>query len=107
MVTDALQKQYATSLSTINQSKKNRISDYFAQVESTLASLGQSIVKDSVGIVSTTVAPDEETEISLPTTGNLSLNQLVEQNFRIHHIYVVTPAGRIMYASDLADKKKG
>ena len=108
MVTDALQKQYAASLSTINQSKKNRISDYFAQVESTLASLGQSIVKDSVGIVSTTAAPDEETEISLPTTtGNLSLNQLVEQNFRIHHIYVVTPTGRIMYASDLADKKKG
>ena len=108
MVTDALQKQYAASLSTINQSKKNRISDYFAQVESTLASLGQSIVKDSVGIVSTTVAHDEETEISLPTTtGNLSLNQLVEQNFRIHHIYVVTPTGRIMYASDLADKKKG
>ncbi len=108
MVTNVLQKQYATNLSTINQSKKNRISDYFAQVEGSLANLEQTIVRDSVGIVSTTVASDEETKISSPTTaGDLSLNQLIKQNFRIHHIYVVTPAGRIRYASDLADKKEG
>ena len=108
MVTNALQKQYATSLFTINQSKKIRISDYFTQVEASLTTLEQAIVEDSVGIVSTTLSPDEKTEISSPTTArNLSLNQLINQNFRIHHIYVVTPAGRIRYASNLADKKEG
>ena len=108
MVTNALQKQYATSLFTINQSKKIRISDYFTQVEASLTTLEQAIVEDSVGIVSTTLSPDEKTGISLPSTArNLSLNQLIKQNFRIHHIYVVTPAGRIRYASNLADKKEG
>lgn len=108
LVTDSLQKQYATSISTINQFKKNRISDYFTQVEGTLANLERSIIKDSVGIATAGVALDEEPETALPTTAaGLPLNQLIQQDLRIHHLYVVTPAGRITYASARTDKKEG
>ncbi len=108
VVTDSLQKQYVTSLSAINQLKKDRISDYFVQVEETLANLEQSIIKDSVGMATTTIALGEDAEMFSPVTaGSLPLNQLVDRDFRVHHIYVTTPAGRITYASDLADKREG
>ena len=108
VVTDSLQKQYVTSISTINQFKKNRILDYVTQVENTLASLEQSIIEDSVGITSFEVADDIETETAPPTPAKgLSLNQLIRQNSLIHHIYVVSSSGRITYASDLTDKKEG
>ena len=108
MVTDSLQKQHVTNVSTINQFKKNRISDYFAQVEGTLANLEQLIIEDSVGTATFGTVANEEIETTLPATAaNLSIDLLIKQNARIHHVYVVTPAGRITYASALTDKKEG
>lgn len=106
LVTDSLQKQYATSITTINQFKKNRISDYFTQVEGTLTNLERSIIEDSVGIATTGLVPEEEASLPI-TAGSLPLDQLVKQNARLHHVYVVTPTGRITYASNRADKKEG
>lgn len=108
LVTDSLQKQYTTSISTINQFKKNRISDYFASVEGTLENLERSIIEDSVGIEVAEVAFGEEKEVSLPiATESRPLDQLIKLNSLIHHIYVISPTGRITYASSHTDKKKG
>ena len=103
LVTDSLQKHYVAHLSAVNQFKKSRIDDYFAQVDASLTNLSQSIIKDSIGMESGFPPSSGDT---LSAAGAASLDNFIEQNPRIHHLYVVTPTGRVTYASARADKKQ-
>jgi PAS domain S-box-containing protein len=108
LVTDSLRQQYVTSISAINQFKKHYIGDYFAQVDATLSNLEQIIVADSVGIESIGAVPGEGDEILRSTAdGNRLIDQLIKQDTRVHHVYVVTTSGRVTYASAGTDKQKG
>ena len=110
LVISSTQEQYATSLSAINKIKKNRIEDYFAQVEASLEVIQQIVIVDSIGQIETTtpIETDESTTETGPSAfGDQKLVNLVRQDVRIHHIYVVTPTGRITYASARAEKQQG
>ena len=111
LVTSSTQEQYATSLSAINKIKKNRIEDYFVQVEASLSTIQQVVTNDSVGSEeATTVLIDVDklgVGIEASAHNNQTLDNLVKQDNRIHHIYVVTPTGHITYASTGAAKQKG
>ena len=114
LVTGYTQEQYATSLSAINTIKKNRIEDYFTQVEASLANIQQVIISDSIGqeAEESIMADDLMSEDALaleqgPAVPNQELSNLIKREKRIHHVYVVTAAGRITYASAKADKQEG
>ena len=102
VVVSSTQEQYATSLSAINKIKKNRIENYFTQVETSLSTIRQRIVADSVGQSVETVALSD-----IATLSDQQLADLVEHDARIHHIYIVTSTGRITYASAQAEKREG
>ena len=110
LITSSTQEQYATSLSAINKIKKNRIEDYFTQVEASLTTIRQTIIADSIGqrVEATSLSDTElvaSEELAIPD--NQQVADLVKQDVRIHHVYVVTPAGRIVYASTQAEKQEG
>ena len=111
LVTSSTQEQYATSLSAINKIKKKRIEDYFTQIEANLASIQQLIVADSIGRRAEAISSPDSNELLLEKVSSISddqqLDNLVKQDSRIHHIYIVTRAGRITYASTQAEKQAG
>ena len=109
--TSSMQEQYVSSISAINKIKKNRIEDYFLQIESSLATIHQMAISDSLGQWKE-VDVSMAMEVGIPAEeavnrGDQRLAKLVEQDSRIHHIYIVTSAGRITYASAQTDKQKG
>ena len=110
LTTGSTQEQYVVSLSAINKIKKNRIEDYFSQVEASLSTIRQSVTTDSIGRKEKAISTESTDELLLEKEDSFSEQEvatLVERDIRIHHIYVVTPTGRITYASARAGKQKG
>ena len=114
LVTGYTQEQYATSLSAINKIKKDRIEDYFAQVEASLANIRQIAITDSIGQeIENSAFADDLVGMDVSASEGKQMNayqelaNLVKRDTRIHHIYIVNTSGRINYASDKAEKQKG
>ena len=110
LVTDSIQNQYVTHLSTITKFKKERIEDYFGRAEASLSAISQAIIADSLGRATTTsvlLGLDTETAEEIDKPNDQKVAALVGQNPHIHHIYVVTATGRITYASEQSSKQAG
>ena len=109
LVTNSMQEQYVSTISTINRIKKKRIEDYFSHIESNLSTISQIIVSESIGESedSNTQINHNKLEEEPVAFSDQVLAKFVQQNTRIHHIYLVSSAGHIVYASAEAEKQAG
>ena len=109
LVTSSMQEQYASNMATINKIKKNRIEGYFTQIETSLVAMRQTIITDSLGrwVEANASAGLDVPEEKVAALNGRELTNFIKQAPGIHHIYVVTLAGRITYASAQAERQAG